>query len=290
MHGFDYGLSALVLIGVGLVAFWIGSVVTSYRSAPPTQATIVRQYAVQLTRTVAIAVFTVLLLGAACFYVLRWNFDRLTCAQLVIVGLLSGAVGYAELISRYRDDPRRLLAAQATALYIAANISAAIAALALVKLFDVFGGEAQRAHRTLYEVLLASFGAIAFFRTSLFTARIGGADVGIGPSALLKSLLDASDLMINRGQAVARADEVKPIMDGVDFDKAKITLPTLCMTLVEYFPDDQKQELARQIEKLDSDASIVAGAKATILGGYLIRQFGAVVLARAVANLGPLIK
>jgi hypothetical protein len=140
-------------------------------------------------------------------------------------------------VSRYRDDPRRLLAAGATALYIAVNIAA-----------------------------------------------------GIGPSTLLKSLLDASDLSINRGQATARADDVAPVMVDIVFDKAKTTLPTLCMTLVEGFPDDQRKQLGEQIAQLDSDPTVEPTAKTTILGAYLIRQFGAEVLARAVATLGDRIK
>ncbi len=279
------GIALLILLAAAL-AFWLGCFVTSYRSAPG-NAAIARQNLQHMLRTAAIATFSILFLGAACFYVLRWQVTRLNVAQLLIVGLMAGAVGYGELVSRYRDDPRRLLAAQATALYIVVNITAGIAALALVKLLDVFGGHA---HRALYEVLLAGFGAIAFFRTSLFTARIGGTDVGIGPSTLLKSLLDASDLLINRGQATRRADDVAPIMGGIDFQKAKTTLPTLCMTLVEGFPDDQRKQLGDQIAQLDSDMTIERTAKTTILGAYLIRQFGTDVLARAVVTLGDRIK
>ena len=275
--------TAIAVLLAAAVAFWFGCFVTGYRAVPGNTAALVRENLLRLLRTAAIATFCVLFLGAACFYVLRWDVTRLNVAQLLLVGLSAGAVGYGELVSRYRDDPRRLLAAQATALYIAVNITAGIAALALVKLLGVLDGHA---HRTLYEVLLAAFGAIAFFRTSLFTARIGGTDVGIGPSTLLKSLLDASDLLINRGQATRRADDVAPIMNGVDFQKAKTTLPTLCMTLVEGFPDDQRKQLGDQIAQLDSDTTIEPTAKTTILGAYLIRQFGIDVLASAVATLG----
>ncbi|MBS0562002.1 MAG: hypothetical protein JSR21_18300 [Proteobacteria bacterium] len=283
MIGLDGALLLAIAAGVVL---WLICTLTGCRwpraTGAPTAPDVPRIMCTGLT-----AVAVMLSFGAACFYVLGWPLSRLNCTQLVLVSLLAGAVAYGELISRYRDDPRRLLGNQATALYIAVNISAAIAALALVKLLKVFD---KQSHIALWEVLLASFGAVAFFRTSLFTARVGGTDIGVGPSTLLKSLLDACDLVINRTQASTRADQVTAIMQGVVFDKAKTALPTLCMTLVEGFPDDQNRQLGEQIAKLDQEGTIAADAKTIVLGGYLIRQFGADVLARAVSTLGSRIK
>jgi len=226
-------------------------------------------------------------LGAVVIYVEKLPFSATILTQLVSVGVFAGAVGYAELLSRYRDDPVRLLAADPTAMYVAVNVVAGIGALALVKEFSVFGSAAApQAHQATYEALLASFGAIAFFRTSLFTARVGGTDIDVGPATLLKSLLASSDFMVNRKQASDRADEVQRTMARVDFDKAKSTLPVLCFTLVEGITPDQQKLVAEQIQKLADDTTIEPTAKATILGVYLLRQVGADVLARAVTVLG----
>jgi hypothetical protein len=213
--------------------------------------------------------------------------SRAVAVQFAIVTALSGTVAYGELISRYRDTPGRLLSADPTVIYICVNIAAGTAALALVKdLHAVTSAE----HKLVYETLLAGFGAIAFFRTSLFTIRVSGSDVGVGPSTLLKALLDSSDMMLNRWQALNRGAQVKIIMAGVDFAKAKAALPTMCFTLMNDFPAAVQSSVAEQIKKLADDTSMSDEAKVLILGIYLIQQVGTDVLDRAVRTLDTAIK
>jgi hypothetical protein len=140
--------------------------------------------------------------------------------------------------------------------------------------------------RRLYEILLASFGAIAFFRTSFFTARIGGADIGIGPSALLQSLLGAADRMIDRDQAQGRADGVAKIMREVEFRKAQAALPSLCFILVESLSVAEQQQGGEQIKQLVERKDIDDESKSILLGVYLIRFVGADVLEDAVSAMG----
>jgi hypothetical protein len=123
-----------------------------------------------------------------------------------------------------------LIGAPPTPLYLLINIAAGIAALLIVNRLGVAAG--TKAPR-LYAILLAGFGAIAFFRTSLFTLQVAGADIGIGPSALLQSLLDAADRMIDRDQVQGRTSDVGGIMRDIDFDKARVAMPSLCFLLVE---------------------------------------------------------
>jgi hypothetical protein len=183
------------------------------------------------------------------------------------------------------------LAANPALIYVCVNIAAGAAALALVKEFEVFAPETGKLdHHLIYEAMLAGFGAIAFFRTSLFTVRVAGSDVGIGPSALLKALLDSSDMMLNRLQAFRRASVVDDIMGAVDFDKAKAALPTMCFTLLTEFPSDVQDRVGKQIAELDANAAIPKETKAKILGVYMIQQVGAEVLDRAVKALGTAIE
>jgi hypothetical protein len=206
---------------------------------------------------------------------------------LGFVGAGSGLVGYAELAQRYRDDPARLFAAAPTTIYVCVNLAAGIGAFALVRAFGVF--DHSKPHATIYEVLLAGFGAIAFFRSSLFTARVGDANVDIGPSTLLKSLLEASDRMINRSQASDRADDATTIMAGVKFMKARAALPTLCFTIVENVTDEDQKRIAAQINALIPGAELTEEQCSVILGVYLIRVVGPAVLARAKNALGTTI-
>lgn len=242
----------------------------------------------RLTRSGATLVFLGLLLGALVIYLRRLDITRDTVAELVSVGFLAGAVGFAELLGRYKDDPLRLLGADPTVAYVGLNVAAGIAALALVQAFGVF--DKSPANRELYEVLLAGFGAIAFFRSSLFTARIGDTDVGIGPSVVLASLLDSSERMINRAQARNRADDAQLLMREVSFPKAYVALPLMCFTIYEKLSEDEQRQAKKQIADLKDASDLSDAQRCLILGVYLIRIVGHDVLARAVAALQPSIK
>ena len=207
--------------------------------------------------------------------------------QFASVALLSGGVAYGELISRYRDTPGRLLAADPTVVYLCVNIAAGATALALVKEFDAITADK---HKLVHAAMLAGFGAIAFFRTSLFTVRVSGTDIGVGPSTLLKALLDSSDMMLNRWQALNRGAQVRAIMNGVDFDKAKTALPTTCFTPMNDFPPSLLTSVGEQIKKLADESGVSKEAKTIILGIYMIQQVGADVLKSAVDTLDTTIK
>lgn len=209
--------------------------------------------------------------------------DRAEITSLCFVAAFSGAVGFGELTERYRDDPMRLFASDPTIIYVCVNIAAAIGALALIREFDVFA--AEKPHRAIYEVLLASFGSIAFFRSSLFTARVGDRDVDVGPSTLLKSLLDTSDRMINRSQARDRANDAATIMRRVDFAKARAALPAFCFTVVENVTANDQERIGTAINQL-TEADMTDQQRSIILGIYLMREVGPLVLERAVNALG----
>lgn len=225
---------------------------------------------------------SVLLIGLAFYLptITSWWRD---IVELVMVAGFSGLVGYGELVSRYRDNPGRLFAASGTPAYILVNVAAGIAALVVVRHTHVI----KDLHPLrLFEAALASFGAVAFFRTSFFTARIGGNDVGIGPSALLQSLLGTTDRMVNRDQAQGRASDVADIMKNIDFNTAMYALPALCFTLVENLTPDDQKAVGEQIKALAATKEMTDDTKAIVLGVYLIRQVGADVLELSVRALG----
>ncbi len=213
----------------------------------------------------------------------RWR----TVIDRAIVAWFSGFVAYAELVSRYHDSPARLVGAPPTPLYFLINIAAGIAALLIVNRLGIVAN--TKAPR-LYAILLAGFGAIAFFRSSLFTVRIGDTDVGIGPSALPQSLLAAADRMINRDQAQGRANDVAGTMRDIDFDKARTSLPSLCFLLVENITPADQEGVSDQIKRLAAASDVSADQKSIILGVYLIRQVGADMLDLAVQALGAEIR
>ena len=234
------------------------------------------------------AMAMLLLIGLSAFLLGDLASSRHLYLDLVFVSFFGGCIGFAELTQRYTDDPGRLFGSLPTVAYVCVNMAAAVAALDLVIVFDVF--PASAAHREIYEVLTAGFGSIAFFRSSLFTARVGDKDVDVGPSTLLKSLLETSDREINRWQAIDRVDDLATVMSDVDFAKAKVVLPMLCFRTVENVPREQQAQMATVIVEIAAEQALTDKHRSIILGSKLISIVGPVVLDRAVKALGGSIK
>lgn len=209
---------------------------------------------------------------------------RFIFADLIFAAAFAGAIGFAELIQRYRDDPANLMGSVPATIYVCVNMAASVAAFNLVVAFDVF--EKTTSHREIYEVMTAGFGSIAFFRSSLFTARVGGKDVDVGPSTLLRSLLEASDREIDRSQAGERMSGLPSIMDGVDFAKAKNALPMLCFTAAENVPREHQTQAGTAIREIDGTPDLSGAQRSVLLGAALIAVVGPEVLDKAVKALG----
>jgi hypothetical protein len=206
-----------------------------------------------------------------------------------VAGLIGGFVGAAELVARYRDAPAKALRTMAALIYTLINIIASVAALLFVHVFGwTFGATTPDTIRA-YQVLVASFGSIALFRTSLFTLKAGDSTVGIGPSVVLASLLDAADRQVDRYRATGRSADVVRLMRNVSFVKAEQALPTYCLALLQNVPDEDQAALRRAVDAL-AGSSMDDRLKALSLGLQLMNIAGVDVLTAAVNALGDEIK
>ncbi len=197
---------------------------------------------------------------------------------------IAAAIGAAELVSRYRDKPSDLLRTMAAWLYAGLNAAGAAAALLLVRTFGWDFGVTGAAEIDATQVLVAGFGSLALFRSSLFTVRAGSSDVSIGPSTLLTMALDAADLGVERQQGRRRAKRVKSLMYGVSFDRAKEALPAWCFKMMQSEHKDEQTALAEEIIALGRSA-MSDQLKAYSLGLAIMRITGVTILAAAVDAL-----
>ena len=129
-----------------------------------------------------------------------------TIVDYVVVTLLGAGVAVGELVTRYRDAPSSTLRSGPALLYTALNAAASLAALALVHVFGwQFGVSSSNPEAVRWtQVLVAGFGAMALFRSSLFIVKVGGQDLGIGPGGVLQSLLAAADRGVDRWRGTQR--------------------------------------------------------------------------------------
>jgi hypothetical protein len=205
--------------------------------------------------------------------------------DFAVVALLGALVGAGELVSRYRDAPEGALRNGPAAWYIFINIAASVVALGLIRAFDwKFGVTSAGAALRWTRVGVAGTGAMALFRTSLFTIRAGDRDIAIGPSSFLQIFRDAADRAVDRLRAQARGDQVSKLMEGISYQKASEGLPVYCLALMQNVPDDEQKRLDDSLALLDK-VEIDEQIKVCILGLQLMNVVGPNVLTAAVDSL-----
>jgi hypothetical protein len=209
-------------------------------------------------------------------------------ARYAAVALFGLLVGTTELVSRYRDNPVAPLTTLPGLVYVGTNTIASVLALWVLLRNGVnydFGGMLPA---DLAQVLLAGFGTMALFRSSLFTVRVGDADVAIGPAAVLQIILNAADRACDRLRAGPRAERVKEIMRGVSFKKAQAALPLHCFALMQNLSTAEQSQLGQLIKSI-AEADLTDDVKAYNLGLLMMNVVGEDVLDKAVRVLGPLV-
>lgn len=201
-----------------------------------------------------------------------------------IAAALGALLAMAELLSRYRDDPRRVAGRGAAWAYLGVNAAASAGALVIIDRFEWdFGQGAASLHTT--QVLVAGLGAAALFRSSLFVMKVGEDNVGVGPSLVLRSLLAAADRSVDRDQAKERLRIAGQATEHVDFEKAREALVAACMGATANVTAEDAAALKTSVEALAS-SQMSNRSKALALGMLIIDTVGADVLTAAIAQLG----
>ena len=231
--------------------------------------------AIVIVAIVAATVFANTMLGD------RPDFQR--TANYVIAGLIGAATGATELLSRYRDRPFDSVMSQSGLFYLAINAGVALATLFLMGQWGLLSKSDQAAQ----QVLTAGVAGMAFFRSGLFTARIGGSDVSVGPHQILKTILSVLDRAYDRERAKRRAELVGQVMVGIDFDTARTSLPHFCFKLMQNLSDEERQAVLREIDEIgDLGEKMSPEAKTMALGLALFGTVGESNVEVATKNLG----
>jgi len=193
-------------------------------------------------------------------------------------------VGGGELISRYRDEPWGVIISPPGLFYMLLNALVSVTALIFVRGFGwTFNVQADSVRWT--QLLVSGFGAMSFFRSSLFTVRVDNEDIPVGPNSFLQIILAAADREVDRRRATVRASEIKEIMTGVAFEEAKEALPVSCIALMQNMPRAEQAELNRDVSRLSEAEMLDSEVKSYLLGAALLTFFGDEVLEAAVALL-----
>lgn len=193
--------------------------------------------------------------------------------QYAITGAIAGLVGLAEILARYKSDPLYSLKQPPAWVYVIVNAGAGVLALVLVRAFGwTFG---QTTNVTLWRILVAGFGAVALFRSSLFVTKVGGSDVNVGPSLVLQAILDTFDRYVDRKSAreiskILTANE----LTGLNPAAVMTVLPVLCLTLMQNFSSSDQALLGAALNAIQTDDALGSDAKMRAVVIQLAKYLG----------------
>lgn len=168
-------------------------------------------------------------------------------------GAIGAAVGGAELLSRYKDSPRRLFAMPSAWFYILGNAGAAAFGLLLLRSFGwTFGATTGDQVRVL-QVIVAGASAMLLLRSSLAEVQLDGKPVSAGPALIITSLLDSIERIIDRNQARYRSADVHQVMQGISFELAAKGLTRHVVLLLENPTPEAGKKLGDEASGIAAD-------------------------------------
>jgi hypothetical protein len=198
---------------------------------------------------------------------------------------IGGAVGAVEILGRYRHAPVRAMLTLGGLVYIVVNIGASWAAYYTLDAFEVF--KATTVAKDLSQILTAGFGSLVFMRSSFFKVRVGDSDIGIGPAAILDTLLLVADRGVDRREAVARAQDVTELVSHVRDPRIVAKMLTkYSLALMQNVDEKTSQDLSDAVGKIMADVEVPDAIKMDIVALRLGVVVGPDVLEAAVAALG----
>lgn len=236
----------------------------------------------RLTWTYAATVYSICGAVAAGFYAFSLNLLSLNELAAMTIG---GLVGAVEVLGRYQHAPFRAMMSWPGLFYTFINIVAAWAAYYMIGAFEVFDSTAIA--KDLTHVLAAGFGSLVFMRSSVFKVKMGDADIGIGPAAILDALLLVADRGVDRREAVARAQDVTELVTYMrDPSVVAKMLTKYCLALMQNVDAATSQQLSDSINQIMDDPDVPKEIKMDIVALQLGIVVGPEVLEAAVAALG----
>lgn len=196
-----------------------------------------------------------------------------------LVGCLAAI---AELLSRYKNFSQ-ILTINASRVYLLINGIASVLAYVIVLQFNIAKGHA------IFQILIAGSSALLILRSSVANIKIGEKNAEIGIASILQVFLNAADRSFDQKRSDDELTVVERVMANVDFEKAKLALPTTCFTVLKNVPQEEQVRISSDVNKL-STGNLDSKTKSLNLGIILSGTTGLDLLEKAVTVLGDSIK
>lgn len=169
--------------------------------------------------------------------------------NIISVFLFGAFFGFTELLQRYRET--KYVFKRISLLYIAINGIASTISLFLLKYFR---GQDVLAFQTfeISNFLFAGLGGMMILRSSIFSIKHNDKQIEIGFATIFQTFLDVVERKMKNSAAALRVCNIYEIMKNVDFNLAKIELPSLCVEFIDNFTKEDSDNLKNKIAEIES--------------------------------------
>jgi hypothetical protein len=195
----------------------------------------------------------------------------------LIAFIIGSLTALAELLSRYKNFSQ-IWKIKASRIYLVINGVAAILAYLFIVEFDI------AKNLGIFRVLLAGTSSLFILRSSFANIKVGDKTIEIGAGAILQVFLNTADRSFDQTRSNKELSVVKEVMKNVDFDKAKLALPTTCFNIMKNVSKEEQDRVSSDVKKL-SDSDLDNHTKSVNLGILLSKITNLILLESAVESL-----
>lgn len=201
----------------------------------------------------------------------------------ILAFLIGVIVGLSELMSRY-SVLKKIFQEYSSVFYLLINGFSCIMGYFLFVELELFSN-----HETL-RILFSGFSSLTVIRSSIAKYQIGDQNFDAGLSSILNIFLNHADKAFDQEKSKEKLDIVSPIVEGVDFKKAKLRLPITCFSLMDNVSDSEQKNVSTEVWKLEQDKNLDNHTRVVNLGIILANITGYELLKKTVDQLGDSIK
>ncbi|MDD4032130.1 MAG: hypothetical protein PHS48_02665 [Bacteroidales bacterium] len=157
----------------------------------------------------------------------------------------------AELLSRY-SRIGQIFKFISSWVYLTINGSAAALAFWFISENNLNFGAITETE--VGRIILAGTSSMVILRSSFASIRNGNKNFEAGLASITNVFLRNADRVLDRKRSIEDFKEIQEIMEKINFNKAKIDLPLLCLSTMKNVTLEEQQILANDIIKLSQDA------------------------------------
>ena len=169
-------------------------------------------------------------------------------AAFLITGILSLLIAVAELFSKFKDEPFKIVGKGSAVSYVLFNVLIAVAFLYLLMQADLFGtGEKVG---WIKASLTAGLGSVVLMRSKFLKININGKEAAIGPEVIINVFLETLEVKIDRERGKVRRDLVEQHMAGIHFEKAAGYVVTTIQGARQTATPEQIKSMLDEIDKI----------------------------------------